>query len=249
MQPKDIREALITYYTSYLHIQEGSAEHKALIDFYNGYQPLPRGYKMSYTDSWCAAFISDGIIMMDMDYTVPVECSCYFMMENAKSKGNWRYRDDIDVTQVQEGDIILYNWDNIADPDHVGCIVKKTGTMLQVIEGNHNNAVGYRYIDFNDNSVMGFILPDYDSHPEVTVDNPDLEDDSYYDNIMNWNWDGKGWWYPYGPKKGQFHRNNAIRVNGNLFFFDTEGYAVKNPMVITDEKGALISIMGERVTK
>lgn len=248
MQPKDIREALITYYTSYLHVQEGSADHKSLIDFYNSYRPLPRGYKMSYTDSWCAAFISYGIIMLDMDYTVPVECSCYYMTENAKAKGNWRYRDDIDINQVQEGDIILYNWDNIADPDHIGCIVKKTGSMLQVIEGNHNNAVGYRYIDFFDKSVMGFILPDYENHPEVDH-NDEPEETDAYENVMNWNWDGTGWWYPWGPKKGQFHRNNATRIDGDLYFFDTEGYAVKNPTVITDDKGALISITGERVKK
>lgn len=248
MKASDIRESLITYYTSFLHVQEGSDEHKALIDLYNSYKPRPRGYKMSYTDSWCASFMSDGIIMMDLDYTVPVECSCYFMMENAKAIGNWRYRDDIDLSKVQEGDFIFYNWDNIADPDHIGCIVKKTGSMLQIIEGNHNDAVGYRYIDFFDNSVMGFILPDYDSHPEVDKDEEPVESDAY-ENIMNWNWDGKGWWYPYGKKKGQYHCNNAVRINGNLYFFDTAGYAVKNPKIETDNKGALLSIEGERVTK
>lgn len=248
MTAKDIRESLITYYTSFLHVQEGSQEHKGLIDLYNSYKPLPRGYKMSYTDSWCASFMSDGIYMMDLNYTVPMECSCYFMMENAKAIGNWRYRDGIDLSRVQEGDFILYNWNNVADPDHIGCIVKKTGSMLQVIEGNHNDSVGYRYIDFYDKSVMGFILPDYESHPEVDH-NEEPEETDAYENVMNWNWDGTGWWYPYGAKKGQFHRNNATRIDGDLYFFDTDGYSVKNPTIITDDKGALISISGERVKK
>ena len=39
-------------------IKEGSAEHAALMESYNMIEPLPRGYKMTLKDAWCAAFVS-----------------------------------------------------------------------------------------------------------------------------------------------------------------------------------------------
>ena len=249
MDERQIREATVNLAISYLGVKEGSEEHKKLVDLYNSIRPLPRGYKLSYKDSWCAAWISDLMYTVDMDFSVPAECSCYYMMENAKAKGNWRNADDYHEL-LQEGDIIMYNWDNIADPDHVGMFVSyidEACTIAKIIEGNKDDAVGYRYITIGDPCVMGFILPAYHEHIEIEADEP-VEPD-VYENIMNWNWDDKGWWYPYGKKKGQYHRNNAVRIDGNMYFFDAEGYCVKNPKVTTDNTGAFILIEGERVQR
>lgn len=249
MDERQIREATVNLAISYLGVKEGSEKHKRLVDQYNSIRPLPRGYKLSYKDSWCAAWISDLMYTVDMDFSVPAECSCYYMMENAKAKGNWRNADDY-YELLQEGDIIMYNWDNIADPDHVGMFVSyidEACTIAKIIEGNKDDAVGYRYITIGDPCVMGFILPAYHEHIEIEADEP-VEPD-VYENIMNWNWDDNGWWYPYGKKKGQYHRNNAVRIDGNMYFFDAEGYCVKNPKVTTDDNGAFILIEGERVQK
>ena len=64
--------------------------------------------------------------------------------------------------------------------------------------------------------------------------------------VMGWNRNGTGWWYVYDDKDN-YHVNNAIRIGGRLYFFDTEGYCVKNPTVTTLESGELDRISGERV--
>lgn len=61
-----------------------------------------------------------------------------------------------------------------------------------------------------------------------------------------WIKDQVGWWYAFGYSKGQFHKNNAVRINNKLYFFDTEGYCV-HPQILTNDKGELIKITGERV--
>ena len=42
----------------YLGAIEGSNKHKEIIDGYNKIKPLPQGYKVKYTDQWCATFVS-----------------------------------------------------------------------------------------------------------------------------------------------------------------------------------------------
>lgn len=43
---------------SYNNVRENSPEHRHIVDTYNRIKPLPVGYKVSYTDSWCAVFVS-----------------------------------------------------------------------------------------------------------------------------------------------------------------------------------------------
>ena len=64
---------------------------------------------------------------------------------------------------------------------------------------------------------------------------------------LGWIHDDTGWWYAYGHRKGEYYINNAVRIDGKLYFFDASGYCVKNPVVKTEDSGALISISGERV--
>lgn len=61
-----------------------------------------------------------------------------------------------------------------------------------------------------------------------------------------WNRDDRGWWYVYDDHDN-YHVNNAVRIGKNLYFFDTEGYCVKNPVIATSESGELDRISGERV--
>lgn len=61
-----------------------------------------------------------------------------------------------------------------------------------------------------------------------------------------WNRNETGWWYVYDDHDN-YHVNNAVRIGKNLYFFDTEGYCVKNPVIMTAESGELDRISGERV--
>lgn len=86
----------------------------------------------------------------------------------------------------------------------------------------------------------------YEGHHVATNLNTGSKAGAY--QRVGWQADpGKGWWYAYGWTRGSYHINNAVRIDGKLYFFDEEGYCVRNPYVTTDEKGALERIWGPRV--
>jgi len=64
--------------------------------------------------------------------------------------------------------------------------------------------------------------------------------------VKGWNRNNEGWWYVYDDRDN-YHVNNAVRIDGELYFFDAQGYCVKNPTVTTEESGKLRLIAGERV--
>ena len=69
--------------------REGTAAHKAIIDRYNEHKPLAQGYKVTYTDAWCATFASE--IAIEAGYTdiIPTECSCNRQIKLWQQMGRW----------------------------------------------------------------------------------------------------------------------------------------------------------------
>ena len=58
MTEKELRENFVSKAISFVGSNEGSSKHKYIIDTYNKIVPLPVNYKVKYTDSWCATFVS-----------------------------------------------------------------------------------------------------------------------------------------------------------------------------------------------
>lgn len=145
---------------SLINCKESNGSHKQIIDVYNSYTPLPRNYKVKYTDSWCMTFISACFIKAGLAALCPLECSCGNAITKAKSMGIWQEKDDI---TPNVGDLIMYDW-NKADgwPEHVGIVESVTNNQITVIEGNKNNAVGRRVINVGNASIRGYIQPNYD---------------------------------------------------------------------------------------
>ena len=85
-------------------------------------------------------------------------------------------------------------------------------------------------------------------HTAVVLENGNKAKESAPVNkyIKGWNRNSTGWWYVYDDMDN-YHTNNAVRINNELYFFDVEGYCVKNPTVSTRDSGELIQISGERV--
>ena len=52
------RTEIVKQAQAWIGWNEADGSHKKIIDIYNTLQPLPRGYKLSYTDPWCAGMIS-----------------------------------------------------------------------------------------------------------------------------------------------------------------------------------------------
>lgn len=145
--------------------KESNGTHKAIIDTYNAHKPLARGYKVKYTDEWCATFVSAISIKLGYTSIIPTECSCPKMIELFKKKGAWIENEN---RTPNAGDIIFYDWDdsgkgdNKGNADHVGIVEKVSGGKITVIEGNYSRAVQRRILAVNGKYIRGYGVPKYD---------------------------------------------------------------------------------------
>lgn len=160
-----LAKSIIEQAKSWLGCKESDGTHKKIIDVYNNHKPLARGYKVKYTDAWCATFVSACAIKCGYTDIIPTECGCSPMIQLFKNIGSW-VEDDAYVPK--SGDIIFYDWqdsgigDNTGVPDHVGIVEKVSGSTITVIEGNKNNAVERRNIQVNGKFIRGYGVPKYD---------------------------------------------------------------------------------------
>ena len=151
-------------------LKESNGSHMQIINIYNACTPLPRGYKVKSTDSWCATTVSAAAIKAEKETGVkftsiiPKECSCPRQIELFKKLGEWE-ENDAYVPTV--GDIIYYDWqdngkgDNKGVPDHVGVVYSVSAKRITLIEGNKSRAMGLRTISVNGKYIRGFGRPKY----------------------------------------------------------------------------------------
>ena len=156
------RAALIQSAQSRLGIEEGTEAHHAIIDNYNNHEPLAQGYEVKYEDDWCATFVSFAAIDANLTDFIPTECSCERQIGLWMELDRWEEQDSY---LPQSGDIIYYDWDvrtlgnSTGWSDHVGIVVGTFGPFIKIIEGNKDDAVGYRYIIRWDPRIRGYGLP------------------------------------------------------------------------------------------
>ena len=166
MTEKQLREKVVSIAQGWLGCKESNGSHKKIIDVYNSWTPLARGYKVKYTDAWCATTVSAVFIKAGLTDVAPTECSCVKMIELYKKIGRWV---ESDSYIPSAGDLIMYDWqdngvgDNQGAPDHVGIVCSVSDGKILVIEGNKNDAVGYRSIPVNGRYIRGFCIPNYAS--------------------------------------------------------------------------------------
>lgn len=159
------RNNIVKQAQAWIGCKEADESHKKIIDLYNNHKPLARGYKVKYTDSWCAVFVSAVAIKCGYTAIIPTECSCPQMIELFKELGEWV---ENDAYKPSAGDIILYDWndsgagDNTGTPDHIGIVEKVSGNTITVIEGNKGDAVARREIQVNGVTIRGYAVPKYD---------------------------------------------------------------------------------------
>lgn len=157
--------AMVELAQSWVGIKEGSSGHKEILDIYNSQNPLPRGYKMTTKDAWCAATTTALAVKLGYTDIVPCECSCTRMIDIAKGMGIWI--EDESITP-KPGMLCIYDWDdsgkgdNKGNPEHIGIVESVGGGKFVVIEGNYDNAVKRRTLSVNGRYLRGFIAPKYD---------------------------------------------------------------------------------------
>ena len=150
---------------SWIGCKESNGSHKQIIDVYNAYTPLPRGYKVKYTDNWCATYVSACAIKAGLANIIPIECSCGNMITLAKNMDIWEENEDI---TPPVGALIMYDWDKKDGwPEHVGIVENVSGKQITVIEGNKSDSVSRRVINVGDATIRGYVLVKYDGTSPV----------------------------------------------------------------------------------
>lgn len=160
------RGAVVSLALSWVGLNEADGSYKTIIDIYNSFTgTFPRGTKMQYGWAWCAATWSAQAIKLGYTDIMPIEISCYYLIEAAKKMGIWV---ENDAYVPKPADAILYDWDdsgagdNTGTPDHIGTVEKVEGSLITVIEGNYSNAVKRRVLEVNGRYIRGYICPKYD---------------------------------------------------------------------------------------
>lgn len=175
MTEQQLRQMVVDRARAFLGTKKGSAGHRAIIDIYNSHADLPlrngKPYRVTYTDNWCAAFVSSVAIALGLTEIMPVECSCTAMIELYRVRGRW-VEDDAYVPQI--GDVIMYYWgdgkdyaatDQTHSPNHVGIVTKVENNVITVTEGNmgSTSVVGERSVRVNGRYIRGYCCPNYAS--------------------------------------------------------------------------------------
>ena len=164
MNVSEARKNFAAKAAAHMGAREGTAAHKAIIDRYNEHKPLAQGYKVTYTDAWCATFASE--IAIEAGYTdiIPTECSCNRQIKLWQQMGRWC---ENDAKVPEPGDYIYYDWDDngvgdcTGSAEHVGIVESCNGNTITVIEGNKSNAVGRRTLEVNGRYIRGYGVPDF----------------------------------------------------------------------------------------
>lgn len=173
MTEMELRQKVVKTAEAYLGCKESDGSHRKIIDIYNSHKPLAVGYKVTYTDAWCSAFVSTISIICGLTDIIPTECGCGRHIDLFKKLGSW-VEEDTYIPKM--GDIIFYNWNDngvgecTTGASHVGIVTSCNGKTIKVIEGNISNAVGYRNLSIGGRYIRGYGIPDYASKadPEMT---------------------------------------------------------------------------------
>lgn len=149
---------------SWIGYSESNGKHRQIIDIYNSYSPPARGYRMTYTDSWCDATVSAAFIKADAVQMIGgPECGVEEHIKLFQRAGIWVE----DGTVVPKpGYIVCYNWDTSVQPnngyaDHIGIVEQVTSSSVIVIEGNMGHCVGRRSMPIGWGYIRGYAVPAY----------------------------------------------------------------------------------------
>jgi len=139
-------------------MKKGDAKHKKLIDYYNStVKPLPRGYEVTYEDSYCATACTAWFWMANLQDLIHSECGVDEMVQ--ASRDLW-IRDRSYVPS--KGDLIVFSIRR--NNDHIALVEDTDGELISVINPNTNGGQTLRSLfRVGDGNIAGYIRPNYAS--------------------------------------------------------------------------------------
>lgn len=162
---RTLRQKVAGIISGWIGATKGSAKHLEILEVYNGYKPLARGYKVQKNDAYCATAVSAAYILAGIAGYTGTECGVGKFISVAKSKGIW-VENDAHVPGL--GDACVYDWqdrgegDCVGSGDHIGIVTAVSGSAFTVTEGNMSGGkVGTRKMQVNGRYIRGFICPDF----------------------------------------------------------------------------------------
>ena len=162
------REDALNQAVAWLGATEGSSTQKGIVNIYNSQTKVG---KISYTTSWCAAFISAVGISTGNTNAIPIDCYCPRMINSFVGAVNQGYS-----YTPAGGDIIFFDWNANKVPDHVGMVYYTSGGNVSTIEGNTNLSNKYKkdgvYIrtfskSWAKKNVQAYRVPNYSAKDSV----------------------------------------------------------------------------------
>lgn len=167
MTELELRADVVKTAQSWLGKNEADGSFQVILDLYNAHRPLPRNYRLTKQDPWCAGTLSALAIANGLTRILPVECSCSRMIAQLRALDAWVERDSY---HPSAGDLLFYDWDdssadssqdNRGAPEHVGVVEQVNNGHITVIEGNKDRAVARRVLPINGRFIRGYGTPNY----------------------------------------------------------------------------------------
>lgn len=167
MTELELRAGVIKIARSWLGKNEADGSYQVILDIYNAHRPLPRNYRLTPRDPWCAGTLSAMAIVTGLTRILPVECSCSRMIAQLRAMRAWV---ENDAYHPSAGDLLFYDWDdsspgnpqdNRGAPEHVGIVERVKTGKITVIEGNKDRTVARRILPVNGRFIRGYGTPNY----------------------------------------------------------------------------------------
>lgn len=158
MTENKLRNQVISCADGWLGLSEKDGSHKKIIDIYNAVPSLPRGYRLKYTDAWCAAFVTAVGVHLGISQILLPECGVGAMVKLYKAQKRFH---KADTYTPKPGDLVVYDWDGGGSGDHIGIVERVWDKKMTVIEGNYSDCVARRELKRDSKSVLGYCAPNY----------------------------------------------------------------------------------------
>lgn len=140
----------------YLGAKEGSSKHRKIVDMFNSSKL--KTFPISYSDAWCSAFISAMAIECGCTDIIPISANCDEMYKKGVVMGIAIPKDK---WIPKMGDIVFYDWNLNGELDHVGAVDTMSKNIIHVLEGNKNDSVAYRDINYKNATITKILRPRY----------------------------------------------------------------------------------------
>lgn len=167
MTEEELRRLYVDTAAGYVGMRMGDERHKDIIDTYNTLVPLPRGYKVRYTDAYCQPFCTAIAMKAGLAEIFPLECGCGEAQKIAVSMGIW-VEDDAYVPEA--GDLVQFDWNDTGEgdaagwPGHVAVVAGVNGGSISLVNPNDSQHMVSEWgIQVDGKHIRGYICPDYAS--------------------------------------------------------------------------------------